>query len=89
MSYLYVHEKVADYSKWRPVYDSLASAKQSRGLIKADVFQNASDPNEIVLVESWNSLDAARSWGQAPELREAMQKAGVIPPPVILYLENA
>jgi heme-degrading monooxygenase HmoA len=89
MPYLYVHEKVADYTQWRTVYDSLASAKQARGFIQATVFQNTADPHEVVLLERWASLDEARSWGQSPELREAMKDAGALPPAVFLFLDEA
>lgn len=84
-----MHEKVADYAKWRNVYDGLSGAKTARGFRQSEVFQNASDPNEIVILESWDSIDAARGWGQSTELRTAMEAAGVIPPPVILFLEKS
>jgi hypothetical protein len=43
----YIREKVADYSKWRKVYDSLDGVKLPRGFIQSKVFQNSSDPNEV------------------------------------------
>ncbi len=88
MAYLFVHEKVSDYSNWRGVYDSLESAKAARGFQQTSVFQNASDPNEVVILESWDSIDHARGWGQSQELRDAMKNAGVIPQPTILFLEG-
>lgn len=88
MPYLFVHERVADYAQWRSAYDGLAGTKTQRGFRQSEVFQNASDPNEIVILETWDSIDAARAWGQSSELRAAMDAAGVIPPPVILFLEK-
>ena len=37
MPYLYVHEKVADYARWRKVFDGLAAKKGSLGFIEAKV----------------------------------------------------
>lgn len=89
MSQLYIRIRVADYSSWRPVYDSLNDLKSSRGLKGSKVFQNSADSNEIIILEEWTSTETARGWAQSTEIREAMQRAGVVSKPIFLFPEEA
>jgi len=89
MPSMYIRERVQDYARWRTVFDSLSETKKQRGFVSAKVFQDSADANEIIILETWNSLDEARAWAQSAEIREAMKNAGALPPPVILFLDNA
>ena len=50
MPYLLVRHKVADFSKWKPVYDSHLPARQKAGLKEVHLLRNIDDPNEVVLL---------------------------------------
>jgi heme-degrading monooxygenase HmoA len=89
MAKLMVHHKVADYNKWRAVYDSMAGTRQRYGEQGAQVLRSASDPNELVILTQWNTAEAARAFAGAAELKDALQKAGVISQPEVLILEDA
>lgn len=88
MPYLFVHEKIADYAKWRQVYDGLTATKSARGFVATHVLRNTADAKEIVILETWRTLEEAKSWGQSQELRAAMKEAGVLPTPVVLFLDE-
>jgi hypothetical protein len=51
--------------------------------------RNVDDPNDITVVLGWSDLKEARAFTQSVSLQEAMQKAGVIGPPEIRFLETA
>ena len=53
------------------------------------IYSLASDPNSLTLVFEWDSLDNARKYAQSPELKAAMEKAGVVGPPEIFFLNEA
>jgi heme-degrading monooxygenase HmoA len=89
MTTLYVHHKVADYAKWRVVFDEMDTIRHARGEIGFRVLRSASDPNEIVILTEWPTADQARQYAQSPDLRDAMQRAGVISQPEVLFLEEA
>jgi hypothetical protein len=89
MIQLFVHHKVKDYATWRPVFDEMGAIRAQHGSTGARVFRNAADSNELVIITDFPTLDNARQYGQAPELREAMQRAGVISQPEVLFLEEA
>ena len=88
MAQLFVHHKVEDYANWRRIYDSSDPTRRSFGMTGARVFHTAVSPNEIVVITDWPTADQARAYAQSPELRQAMQKAGVISQPEVLILEE-
>ena len=47
MTYLFCRHKVAEYSKWRRVFDSHAAAQREAGLHVLDVLRGADDPEDI------------------------------------------
>jgi heme-degrading monooxygenase HmoA len=88
MAQLLVHHKVEDYATWRRVYDELDGLRQSFGMTGSKVFHTSSNPNEIVILTDWPSAEKARAYGQSPDLKQAMQRAGVTSQPEILILEE-
>jgi len=88
MAKLYVHHKVADYAAWRAVFDSMDGIRRSFGQTGSQVFHTANDPNEIVALTEWNSIEDARRYAQSPELKEGMKRAGVVSQPDVLFLEQ-
>jgi heme-degrading monooxygenase HmoA len=58
------------------------------GLQGGRILRNADDPNELVILLEWDSLDNARQFANVDELREAMQRAGVADQPDVYFLEE-
>jgi quinol monooxygenase YgiN len=83
-----VRHKVADYAKWKPVYDEHAATRKASGAKWAHLFRNADNPNEIVLLFEWDDLIKARKFAQSEDLIKTMQKAGVIDKPDIYFLDK-
>ena len=88
MTYLLVRHKVEDYAKWKPVFDEHGAARKAGGSKGARVFRNTDNPNEPVIITEWPTLEQARKFAQSPDLREAMQRAGVIGMPDVLFLDE-
>lgn len=90
MVYIYVRQSVEDYAKWREGYDNHAAARQASGATdEASVMVDVDDPNNITVILGWSDLEKAKAFTQSASLKEAMQKAGVIGPPEIRFLEDA
>lgn len=83
------HVQVQEYAKWRPVFDELNPLRQAHGLISERVLRKASNPNDVFIEMNFRDAARAHAYMASPELRAGMQKAGVIPPPEINYLEEA
>ena len=84
-----VQHKVKDFANWKKVYDSQAALRASSGELSDQIYHNASDPNQLILVFKWNSVENAQKFAQSPELKAAMEKAGVAGPPTITFLNEA
>ena len=82
-----VRHKVADFAKWKPVYDAHLSVRQKAGLKEEHVFRNADDPNEVLLLFSAEDLDKAKAFTASDDLRQAMEKAGVSDKPDVYSLK--
>jgi hypothetical protein len=76
---LAINHSVADYDAWKAVYDTMPPT--SRGAKFARVDRGVDDPNLITVVAGFDSLDALNSFIADPELKAAMNRAGVIGAP--------
>ncbi len=84
--HILVRHKVADFAKWKPVYDAHLSARQNAGLKEEHLFRDADDPNEVLLLFSAEDLDKAKAFTTSDDLRQAMEKAGVSEKPDVYFL---
>ena len=88
MANLLIRHSVEDYAKWKPEYDANSDTREANGSKGARLFRNADDPNEIVALFEWDDLGTARRFTDSPELREAMERAGVIGRPDVYFLDE-
>ena len=89
MAFVLVRHSVEDWSKWKSAYDNHGEARQAAGCRGTQVFRNADDPNNIVVILEWDSLENARSFSESDDLREAMERAGVTGPPDITFISRS
>jgi hypothetical protein len=80
---------VKDYAAWRKVYDAFAPRQQSGGVTQQSVYQDASDPNDVLVLHSFADRATAEAFIHGPELRSAMENAGVDSAPRIELFEEA
>ena len=59
MMHMLIRHKVADFAKWKPVYDAHAPSRQKAGLKEEHLLRSADDPNEVILLFSAEDLDKA------------------------------
>ena len=88
MASMLVQQHVKDYAAWKKVYDSAAELRASNGALSDQIYREASDPNKLTIIFKWNSLANAQKYAQSPELKAAMEKAGVDGPPAISFLNE-
>ena len=88
MPYLLVRQKVTDYQQWKSAFDAHSVTRQANGSRGGQLFRNAADPNELVILLEWDVLERARQFAQSEEMREVMLRAGVIDHPDISFLKD-
>lgn len=87
MTYIYVYHTVEDYAAWRKGFDDHASARQAAGATdEAYIMQTVDNPNEITAILGWSDVEKAKAFIQSPELKAAMENAGVTSPPEVRFL---
>jgi quinol monooxygenase YgiN len=86
---LIVRHRVANFDKWKEVFDSFTPVRKEHGWLSAIVYRDATDPNMVTIVNRVKDLDGAKRYGSSNGLREAMQKAGVQGAPEIFFVEEA
>ncbi|HZP30711.1 MAG TPA: cyclase [Acidimicrobiia bacterium] len=78
-----VNHEVNDYATWRAGYEDVQPLRDRHGVTAANVLQDPADPNNVTVLHWFPSVAQAQAFVGAPELRDAMQKAGVAGPPRI------
>ena len=85
MATMFIRHTVSDYKAWRKVYDGFASTQKAMGVTAEAVYQSADDPNEITVTHDFATIAAAQTFAASPDLRTAMQGAGVVGPPTVWF----
>lgn len=85
MAHLFVRHPVEDYEMWRQAYDDADALREEFGVRSHTVFQSADDPNDVTVMHELDNIGAAKLFAEAPQLREAMDQAGVSAPPTIWF----
>ena len=85
---LLIHLRVADYAKWKPIFDGRQSSRVQHGGKRHWLYRSADDSNDLIVSIEFPSIEAARSYVNDPGLREAMGRAGVAGDPHFHYLEE-
>ena len=88
MSQFIVIHTVEDYEKWKKVFDEDASRRKSLGSKGGRLYRSADNPNEMTIVWDWESAEKARQFATSPDLREVMERAGVVGMPQVIFLEE-
>ena len=88
MAYLLIRHKVADYKKWKAVFDDASALRQTGGEKGGQILHLEGDPNNLLMLFEWESLEKGHQYVQSEDLRKAMQEAGVVEQPEILFLNE-
>jgi len=89
MASMLIQHTVKDYAAWRKVFDESATLRKSYGELSSQLYREAGNPNKVTVLNTWDSLANARKFTSSPELRAAMERAGVDGPPDVTFLEEA
>jgi heme-degrading monooxygenase HmoA len=88
MPSLLIRHRVADYPAWKAVFDEHEPARRANGAQGTQLFRDADDPHEVLLLLEWDDLERARLFADSDDLREAMTRAGVTDRPDIWFLDD-
>ncbi len=78
MPYLLIHHKVADYRRFKSVFDDDAERRRRAGSQGGQLFRSSENPNEVVALFVWDTAERARGFAKSYELREASEWATAV-----------
>jgi heme-degrading monooxygenase HmoA len=83
-----IHHQVKDYAAWKVVFDSSSDLRTSNGEIGNQIYRDEKDANRLTVLNTWDTFENARKFSESPELKAAMDKAGVYGRPEIRFLNQ-
>ena len=86
MAHMLVRHKVADFEKWKQVYEEHHSAREAAGLENIHLWRNEDDPNEVLILFEAADFSKAKALTNSPDLKESMEASGVQGRPEIVFL---
>ena len=89
MVHILIRHKVADFGKWKPVYEDHRFAREAAGLKDLHLWRNEGDPTEIIALFEASDLAKAKEFLGSSELKKKMQEDGVQGAPEIVFLSGS
>ena len=84
-----VQHHVADYDRWFPVFTEHEAVRRQHGATGHSISREVSDPNSVVIVNEFATLEGARAFSQDPSLPAAMARGGVDGAPQVWIADEA
>ena len=88
MTYVLIRHKIVDFGKWKLAYDGDITSRDRAGLKETHLLHNVQNHEEVVLLFEAKDLQKALEFCNSADLRDTMQKAGVIAKPDIVFLSR-
>ena len=73
MAYVLIEHRVGDFEIFREVYLDDAERRERLGCKGGLVFRVADDPNEVIVMLEWETVEGARDFAGSLELEQAME----------------
>jgi hypothetical protein len=82
--YILIRHKVKDFAAWKTSYATHKPARDAAGLTEKHLLHG--DEGQVVMLFHASDLAKAKAFTQSPDLKQAMQNAGVVDHPDLFFL---
>lgn len=89
MTKVIVQHHVVDYDRWLPVFTDHEAVRRQHGATGHSVGRSVDDPNTLVIVNDFASLEGALAFTQDPSLPAAMERGGADGTPQVWIVEES
>jgi heme-degrading monooxygenase HmoA len=73
MAYVLIEHRVGDFEIFKKVYLDDAERRERLGCHGGQVFRVADDPNNVIVMLEWETVEGARDFAGSLELEQAME----------------
>lgn len=84
-----VQHHVIDYDRWLPVYAGHEAVRRQHGGTGHSITRDTGDPNSLVVINEFETLEGARAFAADPSLPDAMQRGGVDSEPLVWIVNES
>ena len=84
---IFLH-KVKNFDAWKNVFDSFYSTRQKYGEKSYSVGTVKGEPNNVYVINEWESVQQFDTFRNSTELQNTMKDAGVLEVPKIYVLDE-
>ena len=90
MAKIFARHTVRDFDSWSEVYQGEFSrgVRQAGGMIDFKIFRSVDDPNDVTVVQTFDTVEAAKSYLNLSGLNDRMAAAGVVGRPSIWIVDG-
>ena len=88
MPYVMIQHNVASYERFEPVFQDDEARRERSGSKGGRLYRNVADPNNIIAIFEWDTVERARAFADSYELKEAVEWAGDATPPRAIVIEE-
>jgi hypothetical protein len=86
---VFVRHEVNDYAVWRKAYNDFDQTRRKLGVTSQSVYQLGENPNDVTVIHDFKTSETAKNFIKSPELKAAMEKAGVKGAPQVWLTSRA
>ncbi len=86
LNHMLVRHTVKDFTSWKRIYDDHLPKRNEAGLTEKYLLRGTENPNEVIILFESRDIVRAKKFAESADLRETMEKAGVIDKPDIYFL---
>jgi hypothetical protein len=83
MPFVVIQHRLKDYEAWKPAFDSHEAVRRKHGRNVHRLYRTLVDPNSVVIVSEFATVEGVNAYMAAPSLPEAMDRGGVVMPPTV------
>jgi len=83
---MFIRHEVTDYASWRKVYDAFDTERRDLGVTAHAVYRLVEQPHDVTVWHEFKTIEAARAFAVSPNLKRAMQNAGVKSAPQVWFV---
>ena len=88
MVHVVLTHEVKDFSAWKKAYDEGEPLRTEFGIKMTGVYRSIDHPNQVTLIGECESAEVVYRFMSQPELKAAMEKAGVTSAPDMKVLNK-
>jgi hypothetical protein len=90
MAFVLIEHQVGDYETFKSVYLDDADRRKRFGSLGGHVYRASADPQSVIVLLEWDTLERARDFATSLELHQAMEwSTGNVATLRVIVLEHA